>query len=118
MPDGTTYSEFKANTPSAYSADLLRYGDDWPQWQRELYPVTYVVDAGMVERKRAALTRELERDRRAMWWAMKQRDGRMVGALRRDVDRKARYVRNCETQLRLIAAVAARPFLSISRLGA
>lgn len=84
-------------------------GADWPEWQRNLHPVTYCHDRGMVERKRAALLRELTRDRFCLWQAMKQRDRLMVRAWRRDVDRKARYVRNCETQLRLIEAAA--PFM-------
>jgi hypothetical protein len=79
-------------------------GADWPEWQRNLYPVTYSTDRAFVERMRGRYERELARDRFCLWASLKQRDRLMVRAWRRDIDRKARYVRNCETQLRLIDA--------------
>lgn len=97
-------------TYSILTASAARtVGADWPEWQRSLYPVTYSTDRAFVERMRGRYERELTRDRFCLWAAMKQRDRLMVRAWRRDIDRKARYVRNCTTQLYLIDAAA--PFI-------
>ena len=73
-------------------------------WQDNLYPVTYQFDPIAIERTREELLRNLEIERRTLAWATKARQPSLVRSLRRNVDRQARWVRNCETQLRLIEA--------------
>lgn len=100
-------------TFSIYSAPEVSYGDDWPAWQRDLYPVTYQRDAEFVENRAAALREEINWARRCLHFHIKERDSRAVARYRVDLDRKQRWLRNCETQLRLIAN--ARPRLSAGR---
>lgn len=100
-------------TFSIYSAPQFAYGDDWPAWQRDLYPVTYQRDAEFVENRAAALREELSWSRRYLHVYLKERDARSVARYRADIERKERWLKNCETQLRLIAN--ARPRLTAGR---
>ena len=89
---------------STVSRDATVYGADWPQWQRDLYPVAYVTDRATVERACDELVRNLAIERRTLAWATKARQPSLIRSLRRNVDRQAGWLRNCEAQLRLIDA--------------
>jgi hypothetical protein len=85
------------------------YGDDWPRWQRRLYPFTYERDAADVERRLADLRQEVARARVLLWRCIKARATdpsvrHLLAHQRLTVDRGARYIRNGMTQLRLIEA--------------
>lgn len=119
MPaDGSTFHTLQRPAFSTLSAPNGQgYGADWPEWQRNLYPVTYERDAAVVQRKLASCQQALANERAFMFEAMRNGWGRSsVSAVRRRVDEAARYVRNCQTQARLIAAADA--YLSSRRLAA
>jgi hypothetical protein len=109
MPaDGSTFTQIdrpQFSTLSAPGTFGLGYGSGWPEWQRDLYPVTYATDEADVRRRLEECRRALANERAFMFHAMRNGWGRSsVAGIRRRVDDAARYVRNCETQLRLIAA--------------
>jgi hypothetical protein len=104
VADGTQAFTLARPQFSTISGDVRVYGADWPRWQRDLYPVAYVTDAFAVARKKQHLETELRITRRCMWKALKSGERRSVETYRKAVDRYARYVRNCEVQMRLISA--------------
>lgn len=77
-------------------------GDDWPEWQRSLFPVTYVSSETVVREKMAEIDREIGISRRCVAWALKQGSTSVVQGHRRSLDRLLRFRRNCETQIRMI----------------
>jgi hypothetical protein len=108
MPDGSTFQTTQRPQFSTLSApNGMGYGADWPEWQRNLYPVTYERQEAVV---RAALNECREgvaMQRRLIGRLLKSNSHAAVRMARRRLDDLNRYVRNCEAQLRLIAATDA-----------
>lgn len=83
------------------------HGDDWPKWQRRLYPFTYETDAADVSRRQVALRGELASARALLWRCLKARAAdpgirHLIAHQRASIDRGERYIRNGETALKLI----------------
>lgn len=93
-------------TYSTFSANPWVNGGDWPAWQRDLYPATYLRTAEEVMPKLKAAQANLAAERRYLARALKAGDRRAAEAYRKSADRYAGHVRNCLTQLRLIEGVA------------
>lgn len=89
------------------------YGDDWPDWQRHLYPFTYQRDAGFIRQEIRLLTVQIARNRDLLARAIKARatdrsQRHLVRNVRGTIDRLERYRRNGLTQIRLIEAATVR----------
>lgn len=89
------------------STNNMAYGADWPEWQRDLHPVTYERDDAYVRRALAECRAAVATQRRLMFSLMKHGHRAAAGMARRRLDDLNRYVRNCEVQLRLIDATRA-----------
>jgi hypothetical protein len=96
------------------------FGADWPEWQRNLHPVTYstIADRDRVLARLEAQRREVAWARTCLHRMLKQGDRKAAARYRAQLDRHLTYVRNCETQLRLIDAAAAYLAASAERRAA
>jgi len=86
----------------------LVQGADWPAWQRDLGPFTYMTDRAAIRRMMDEVERELGISRRSLSWAMKQYANdysyrHVMRGHRRQIERFTKLLRNGETRLRLLA---------------